>query len=115
MIQVIIKRLLILTSDTVITKETLLVAAPHMEDGGKREDENLSEIISSEVKYLLGPGDAEGSVYEIILKKIEKPLIQSILQVTKGNKKKAAQVLGINRNTLSKKIDELGLNVQEDD
>ena len=67
------------------------------------------------MKYLLGPGDAEGSVYEIILKKIEKPLIQSILQVTRGNKKKAAQVLGINRNTLSKKIDELGLNVQEDD
>ncbi|MEZ4547719.1 MAG: sigma-54 dependent transcriptional regulator [Thermodesulfobacteriota bacterium] len=109
------QRSLILTSDTVITKETLLVAAPHMEDNGRQEDENLSEIISSEVKYLLGPGDAEGSVYEIILKKIEKPLIQSILQVTKGNKKKAAQVLGINRNTLSKKIDELGLNVQEDD
>lgn len=112
-----IKRVLILTSDSVITKDTLLVAAPHMEDSGRREDETLSEIISGEVKYLLGPAsaEAEGSVYDIILKKIERPLIKSVLLVTKGNKKKAAQVLGINRNTLSKKIEELGLNANEED
>jgi DNA-binding protein Fis len=35
---------------------------------------------------------------------IEKPLVQLVLKETKGNQTKAANILGINRNTLRKKI-----------
>jgi DNA-binding protein Fis len=44
---------------------------------------------------------------------VEKPLIETVLKLTRGNKKKAASLLGINRNTLSKKIEELGIYIAE--
>ena len=106
-----IKRLLVLTSDSVITKETLLDIAPPLEGGIRGSCDSLDKLITNEIKLLLD-GSGEGSsvkVYEEMMRKVEKPLIKSVLAVTKGNKKKAASLLGINRNTLSKKIEELGL------
>ena len=106
-----IKRLLVLTSDSVITKETLLDIAPPLEGGIRGSYDSLDKLITNEIKLLLD-GSGEGSsvkVYEEMMRKVEKPLIKSVLAVTKGNKKKAASLLGINRNTLSKKIEELGL------
>ena len=50
-------------------------------------------------------------LYNRILKEIEKPLITLTLQATRGNQVKAAQVLGLNRNTLHKKIKELEIPV----
>ncbi len=48
-------------------------------------------------------------LYHRILPLVEKPLIEMTLKATYGNQLKAAQVLGINRNTLRKKIAELGI------
>jgi two-component system nitrogen regulation response regulator GlnG len=42
---------------------------------------------------------------------VEKPLIEMTLEATEGNQLKAAYVLGINRNTLRKKITELGIKI----
>ena len=50
-------------------------------------------------------------LYDRILPLIEKPLIEMTLAATGGNQVKAAQVLGINRNTLRKKIAELGISL----
>jgi len=49
-------------------------------------------------------------LYQRILREIERPLLQKVLQVTKGNQVKAAEMLGLNRNTLRKKIKELEIN-----
>ena len=43
-------------------------------------------------------------VYNYFIYKVEKPLIESILQFTRGNQIKASEILGFNRNTLRKKI-----------
>ncbi len=51
---------------------------------------------------------AEG-LYSRILCEVEKPLIECCLRVTGGNQIKAAALLGLNRNTLRKKIRELGI------
>jgi Fis family transcriptional regulator len=40
---------------------------------------------------------------------VEKPLLEVVLRHTQGNQTLAAQVLGINRNTLRKKIQQYGL------
>ncbi len=106
----IIKRILVLSSDTVITKETLLDAAPHLEDKLRSDQESLDNLIKNELNILLDSNDEESGdkLYEAIIKKVEKPLIEQVLDITKGNKKKAASILGINRNTLSKKMEELG-------
>ena len=51
-----------------------------------------------------------GNIYQSLLDKVEKPLIEHILRKTEGNKLKAAKMLGINRNTLNSKIKKLGIN-----
>lgn len=43
-------------------------------------------------------------LYLTIMDEVEKPLIESTLKAVSGNQKKAADILGINRNTLKKKI-----------
>ena len=53
-------------------------------------------------------------LYYRILPLVEKPLIEMTLQATEGNQLKAAYVLGINRNTLRKKITELGIEITDD-
>ena len=47
-----------------------------------------------------------------ILPQLERPLLRLMLEETKWNQQKAAKILGINRNTLRKKIDTLGLKNQ---
>jgi two-component system nitrogen regulation response regulator GlnG len=42
---------------------------------------------------------------------VERPLLATVLRHTEGNQIKAAALLGINRNTLRKKIGELGVNL----
>lgn len=54
----------------------------------------------------------ESQLYKFILATVEKPLIENVLIRTKGNKSKAAQILGINRNTLHSKIKKLGVKVE---
>lgn len=51
--------------------------------------------------------ESETGLYEMFMNQVERPLIKTILKATKGNKIKASKVLGINRNTLHKKIDKL--------
>ncbi len=50
-------------------------------------------------------------LYDRVLKELEEPLIRQALAVTNGNQIKTAELLGLNRNTLRKKIRELGIDV----
>ena len=44
-------------------------------------------------------------LYDVVLEQVEKPLIELALKAYRGNQVRTAQMLGINRNTLKKKID----------
>ncbi|MDD5432406.1 MAG: helix-turn-helix domain-containing protein [Candidatus Omnitrophica bacterium] len=57
--------------------------------------------------------EQEGKIYHIMLDSLEKSLIKNTLIVTFGNQKKAARLLGINRNTLRAKIKKLGISISE--
>jgi len=48
-------------------------------------------------------------LYDRILREIERPLLALSLQATRGNQIRAAELLGLNRNTLRKKLRELDL------
>lgn len=50
-------------------------------------------------------------LYDRVLAEVERPLIEICLDACKGNQIKAAELLGINRNTLRKKIKMLGITV----
>lgn len=47
-----------------------------------------------------------GDLYDLIVGGVEKPLLDVVLKETNGNQTQAADILGINRNTLRKKITE---------
>ena len=51
--------------------------------------------------------DQEGTIYHDVISMVERPLIELALSVTGGNKVRAAQLLGMNRNTLRSKINSL--------
>jgi two-component system nitrogen regulation response regulator GlnG len=48
-------------------------------------------------------------LYDRVLEEVERPLIQLTLAATRGNQVRAAEILGLNRNTLRKKITDLGV------
>ena len=52
-----------------------------------------------------------GGLYHRVLRELERPLIRLTLEATRGNQLKASDVLGLNRNTLRKKIRDLNIQV----
>ncbi|MHA6684620.1 nitrogen regulation protein NR(I) [Mesorhizobium sp. A556] len=64
-------------------------------------------------RYFKAFGDQlpPAGLYQRILEEVEHPLILASMTATRGNQIKAAELLGLNRNTLRKKIRELGVNV----
>jgi two-component system nitrogen regulation response regulator GlnG len=50
-------------------------------------------------------------LYDRVLEEVERPLIQLTLSATRGNQVRAAEILGLNRNTLRKKIQDLGVEI----
>jgi two-component system, NtrC family, nitrogen regulation response regulator GlnG len=110
-----VKRVIVLSSENMITSDVLLDAAPYLRGEKKETDELFGEFIKSKLEVFLynNREEASGAIYDLVIQKIEKPLIEEVLRIAKGNKKKAAAILGINRNTLSKKIEEHGIHFEE--
>jgi two-component system nitrogen regulation response regulator GlnG len=78
------------------------------------EGNGISDSVERHLKsYFLAHGDGlpAAGLYERVLREVERPLITLSLQATRGNQIKAAQILGLNRNTLRKKIRELDIPV----
>lgn len=55
-------------------------------------------------------GQPPHAIYDMVLGCIEKPLLEYILHKVGGNQSKAAEMLGLNRNTLRKKMAQYNLN-----
>ncbi len=51
-------------------------------------------------------GEEPHSMHEMLIKLVEKPLLEVVMQHSGGNQSKAAEWLGINRNTLRRKLGE---------
>lgn len=58
-------------------------------------------------------GRQNGRLHETIIGGVEKPLVEIVLTETKGNQTLAANILGINRNTLRKKIKDYNIKCKE--
>ena len=113
-----VRRLVVTGSEAEISRaetDAVLGNQPAMEplrNGG--EGEKLSASISRHLKRYF---DLHGGVlpppglYQRILREMEAPLIEIALEATGGNQAKCADLLGINRNTLRKKITDLDIRV----
>ncbi|MET0744788.1 MAG: sigma 54-interacting transcriptional regulator, partial [Microvirga sp.] len=100
--------------------DTLPLAPPASTNGsgGTRKAGSESESLSSAVErhlsdYFSGYRDTlpPPGLYHRILREIEGPLIGAALAATRGNQIRAAELLGVNRNTLRKKVRDLDLQV----
>ena len=90
-------------------------AATSFSGGATQERaETLSGSVERHLtQYFGGFGDniPPPGLYHRILREVEPPLIAAALAATRGNQIKAAELLGLNRNTLRKKIRELDMQV----
>jgi Fis family transcriptional regulator len=49
-------------------------------------------------------GEKPGAIYDMVIHCVEKPLLEMVLHHAQGNQTKASEMLGLNRNTLRKKM-----------
>lgn len=54
-------------------------------------------------------GEQVTNVYDMVLAEIEAPLLEVVLEYTRGNQTRASEILGLNRGTLRKKLKDHGL------
>lgn len=54
-------------------------------------------------------GEAPAGVYDMVLRQVERPMLESVMRRANGNQSQAALILGITRNTLRRKLTEHGL------
>jgi len=111
-----IYRLSALYSEPIIDVDIIKKELFNREERSSENTLPLPEIIRKHVQnYFVGHGDSMPSsgVYDRLLPLFEKPLLEVTLEVTDGNQIKAAAMLGINRNTLRKKINQLGIELSK--
>jgi two-component system nitrogen regulation response regulator GlnG len=113
-----IRRLAVLHSGESIPASAILAELKEPVRTFGIEEGASGESLSSAVEryltqYFLAQGERlpPPGVYDRVLAEVERPLISICLAATKGNQIRAAQLLGLNRNTLRKKIRDLGLEV----
>ncbi|MBN8444380.1 MAG: DNA-binding transcriptional regulator Fis [Rheinheimera sp.] len=54
-------------------------------------------------------GQDVDDLYELVLSELEKPLLEEVMKYTRGNQTRAANLMGINRGTLRKKLKQYGM------
>jgi two-component system nitrogen regulation response regulator GlnG len=95
-----IKRALVLSTSELLTRKDFAFLAARPE--GSEVSASLEKLVAEEAEAALAAGG--GEVYREVMERVERPLIESVLLRTEGNQIRAAALLGINRNTLRKKI-----------
>lgn len=78
---------------------------------GEQQHEPLSTCVANALHAYFEQlnGHPAANLYEMLITEVEVPLLKATLQHTHGNQSLAAQILGINRGTLRKKLKQYGL------
>ena len=116
-----VRRLTALYPQDVITREIAdtelkpdIASSPAEKAGSTPGSVSISQAVEENMRiYFAEFGDnlPPPGLYDRVLAEMEYPLILAALTATRGNQIKAADLLGLNRNTLRKKIRELGVTV----
>jgi two-component system nitrogen regulation response regulator GlnG len=107
----VLKRAVVLSSNPTLLPEDfpeLLATRPH---GPRIDDLSLEELLEVKLRRFLEQmeGLSLSGIYAQVIEVVERPLLKLILERTGGNQVRAAEILGINRNTLRKKLSTLGV------
>ncbi|SLN54668.1 nitrogen regulation protein NR(I) [Oceanibacterium hippocampi] len=113
-----VRRITALYSEEVIGVEIVRQELSSREETPPREEppeeESLGDAVTRHLsRYFAAHGDGlpPAGVYDRVIREVERPLIGLVLNATRGNQLRAAELLGVNRNTLRKKIRDLEITV----
>ncbi|NBB71016.1 MAG: hypothetical protein GVY33_11975 [Alphaproteobacteria bacterium] len=112
------RRIVVLYSEEIVSAplvaEELKEARSRANEAGAPVEDSLAAVVARHVERRLAGVTRVDDVQELyleVLQEIERPLILETLSVTRGNQLRAAHILGLNRNTLRKKIKDLDIDV----
>jgi two-component system nitrogen regulation response regulator GlnG len=101
-----------ITSDVV--EAEIAEVSPANAGNAVNEEESLNDAVERHLRTYFDAHEGElpaSGLYDRVLREVERPLIRLSLAATRGNQVRAAQLLGLNRNTLRKKIRDLDIAV----
>jgi two-component system nitrogen regulation response regulator GlnG len=106
----VVQRAIVMATSGVILPEHLPIG-PVSAAASVAVDATLEEIIERKLLDCVRGlcSQASANLYDLMIALVEKPLLRAVLRETAGNQVRAAQILGINRNTLRKKLTEHGI------
>jgi Fis family transcriptional regulator len=86
-------------------------AATHTTTGFRAETHTLRKCVEEAMAVYFEQldGHPTDDLYKMVMNEVEEPLFRSVMHYTRGNQSKAAELLGINRGTLRKKLKMYGL------
>ena len=102
-------RLALLAREDVIDADSVASLLPEDTPAPAADGDESLDLGSAVRAWLSRERPTPGSIYETALAAFERPLLAQVLYETGGNQLRAAQALGINRNTLRKRLVDLGL------
>ena len=78
----------------------------------KKKNGPFAECVGLSLKRYLKDlnGESPADLYDMVISQVEKPLLELVMKRASNNQSRAAHMLGINRNTLRKKLQDHGLN-----
>jgi len=112
-----IKRGVILSSDPILTSADFSSLTNRQETiHAIPQEQSLESLVEMKLRSSMNGIEKldKGDIYDRVLEQVERPLIRYVLEKTRGNQVRAADIMGINRNTLRKKISELGITIKKD-
>jgi two-component system nitrogen regulation response regulator GlnG len=106
-------RLALLAREDVVDAEALTPLVEQANRAANDAGEGAPGLAGAVADWLARNRPAGGTVYHAALAAFERPLFEEVLRETGGNQLRAAQHLGINRNTLRKRLSELALDPED--
>lgn len=97
------------SAEQMLTREIIIESDDLCSDAYARPARTIEDLVKRYVDMLVGDGRDVGDVHMRVVSEVERPMIRRILELTGKNQLRAAQMLGLNRNTLRKKLKTLDI------
>ncbi len=108
-----VQRLAVLSSGKLLRRDEVVRELAKADGAPDISSAPLEQVVEERVREFVGKLgkaiDDESGMHGLFVRQMERPLIKVVMEATGGNQLKAAAILGINRNTLRKKLAELSL------
>ena len=108
------RRLAVLARDEVIDAEAIRTMLGTQVDASEAPDIDIAQAVRAMIERIARQDPAaldDGTLYDRVIGEVERPLIEVMLARHGQNQLRAARALGINRNTLRKRLDTLGIDL----